>query len=129
MTVDEKDCVVCRTQRGERPPDKEEHVTETIMGKEMPLVKMDVTVDYIADTSANGCPGCLDWSDTYDFVNNDNKYQPTHIPASVMSGGVYVGSIKITVNTAGKTINGVMNELMGGATQDNFTSFNGSLAP
>lgn len=90
---------------------------------------VNVTVDYIADTSANGCPGCLDWSDTYDFVNNDNKYQPTHIPASVMSGGVYVGAIKITVNTPGKTINGVMNEVMGGATQDNFTSFNGSLAP
>lgn len=90
---------------------------------------VNVTVEYIADTSTSGCSDCLDWSTTYSFENNDNQYQPSHLPASVMSNGSYIGAIKITVNTAGKTINGVMNELMGGASQDNFTSFNGSLAP
>jgi hypothetical protein len=84
---------------------------------------VNVTVAYIADTTQ--CPGCTNWSDTYSFTNNDSKYQPDHIPASAKSSGVYVGSIKITVNTAGKTINGVMNELLGGDGQDNFTSFNG----
>ena len=88
---------------------------------------VNITVEYIADTV--GCPGCSDWDTTYSFENNDNQYQPTHLPATVLSGGSYIGSIKITVNTAGKTINGVMNELMGGKSQDNFTSFNGSLAP
>ena len=95
---------------------------------------VNVTVDYIADTT--GCPTCSDCSLTYSFTNNDNQYQPTHMagcPAGTMSSdGKFIGSIKMTVNTAGKTINGVMNELMalttspGFASQDNFTSFNGS---
>ena len=89
-----------------------------------------VTVDYIADTSSGGCPTCSDWSDDYCFSNQDNKYQPDHIPASVKAvNGSYVGAIKITVTTAGKTINGVMNELMGPSNRDTFTSFNGTLAP
>ena len=84
---------------------------------------VNVTVAYTPDLTQ--CPLCGPWSDTYSFTNNDSKYQPDHIPASAKSSGVYVGSIKITVNTAGKTINGVMNELLGGDGQDNFTSFNG----
>ncbi len=85
---------------------------------------VNVTVDYIADTVA--CPGCSDWSDTYDFEINDNKYQPDHIPASAMDNGTYIGAIKITVNTAGKTIGGVINEILGSSTADYFTSFNGT---
>jgi len=83
--------------------------------------EVSVTVDYIADTTQ--CAGCSDWSTTYSFSNNDSKYQPDHIPTSAMDNGVYVGSIRITVNTPGKTINGVMNEIMGDVNADNFTSF------
>ncbi len=84
--------------------------------------EVSVTVDYIADTTQ--CAGCSDWSTTYSFTNTDSKYQPDHIPTSAMDSGVYVGSVRITVNTPGKTINGIMNEIMGDANADNFTSFN-----
>jgi hypothetical protein len=93
---------------------------------------VNVTVNYIPDTDPDtGCPGCLPWSDTYDFTINDNKYQPTHLPASVLSNGEYIGAIEIVVNTPGKTIAGVMNEILGfGAfNMDNFTSFNGTVTP
>lgn len=86
-----------------------------------------VQVDFIADTAA--CSGCSNWSTTYSFGTNDAQYQPDQLPSSVMSGGVYVGSIKVTVLTGGKTIHGNMNELMGAGTQDNLTSFNAFLKP
>lgn len=94
---------------------------------------VNVTVNYIADKDpAVGCPTCGDWSTTYDFSVNDNQYQPVHLataPAGVLgTGDVYIGSLKITVNTAGKTINGVMNEVLGfmASTEDNFTAVNGT---
>ena len=83
-----------------------------------------VTVYYIADTTA--CPGCSDWDTTYSFSVSDSQYQPTHIDASALSGGVFVGSIRITAN---KNISGIMNELMGAPTAYNFTSFNAFIAP
>jgi hypothetical protein len=85
---------------------------------------VSVTVHYIADTTA--CPTCQDASFTYDFVTADSQYQPTHLAGhpALGTGGVYVGSIRIHVNTPGKLINGTMNEIILAAHGDDFTAYN-----
>ena len=88
---------------------------------------VNVTVSYTADTAQ--CPGCTDWSEDMDFSNTTSIYQPDHIPTSALGANdVYVGSVCIAVNTSSKTINGIMNEIIGPSGQDSFTSFNGFAA-
>jgi hypothetical protein len=85
---------------------------------------VSVKVEYLADKGA--CPTCGDASFTYNFTTSDSQYQPTQLAgnAALGTGGVYVGSIHIKVNTAGKTINGIMNEVVSLAgIGDGFTSF------
>jgi len=92
---------------------------------------VNVTVSYIADKEA--CPTCNDANVTYNFTTADSQYQPTHMaataPSALGTGGVFVGSIKIHVNTAGKTINGTMNELINTVNGDGFTAFDAFTNP
>jgi hypothetical protein len=83
---------------------------------------VNVTVSYLADKDQ--CPSCSDATFTYDFVTSNSQYQPTQLAgnAALGTGGVYIGSIKIHVNTAGKTIDGIMNEVVN-VNGDGFTSF------
>ena len=82
---------------------------------------VNVTVSYIADKEQ--CAGCGDATFTYDFTTSNSQYQPTHLAGNAaLSGGVYIGSIKIHVNTAGKKIDGIMNETVA-VSGDGFTSF------
>jgi hypothetical protein len=82
---------------------------------------VNMTVSYIADKEQ--CAGCGDATFTYDFTTSNSQYQPTHLAGNAaLSGGVYIGSIKIHVNTAGKKIDGIMNETVA-VSGDGFTSF------
>jgi hypothetical protein len=47
MTVDERDCVVCRVQRGEREADSTHEETIFFDGEETPVTVSNVTVDYV----------------------------------------------------------------------------------
>ncbi|MBN1486191.1 MAG: hypothetical protein JW981_01040 [Anaerolineae bacterium] len=93
-----------------------------------PLSPITVTVEYVADKGK--CPSCSDTEDVYVFTNIDSKYQPEHLneeflKSALTPDGVFVGSIRITAN---RPINGIMNELVGDASSDNFTSFNAFVA-
>jgi len=92
---------------------------------------VNVTVSYLADKEA--CPTCSDANVTYSFTTADSQYQPSHMAANASgalgTGGVFVGSIKIHVNTAGKTINGTMNEIINTVNGDSFTAFDAFTNP
>jgi hypothetical protein len=84
---------------------------------------VNVTVSYLADKDQ--CPTCGDANFTYDFTTSNSQYQPTHLAGNTAlgTGGVYIGSIKVHVNTVGKKIDGIMNEVVN-VNGDGFTSFN-----
>lgn len=84
---------------------------------------INIVVHYYADTVA--CPLCSDANVPETFTTVGSYYQPNHIPAGAMQGTTYIGSVCVEATTAGAVINGVMNEVLGGASQDNFTAFNG----